>query len=99
MAETPNEKTNHIAWIVGHVIWARKQLLGRLGTEWSQPWLDLFARGAKCDDSAAYPSPDALMDALARGLRASWPARSKASPKRRSCAALYAGALRAPTAK
>jgi len=59
----PNEKTNHIAWIVGHVIWTRKQLLGRLGTEWSQPWLDSFARGVKCDDGAAYPSPDALMDA------------------------------------
>jgi len=59
----PNEKTNHIAWIVGHMIWTRKALLGILGTEWSRPWLDLFARGAKCDDGAAYPSPDALKDA------------------------------------
>jgi uncharacterized damage-inducible protein DinB len=59
----PNEKANHIAWIVGHVIWTRKALLGRLGTEWTQPWLGLFARGVKCDDTAAYPSPDALMDA------------------------------------
>jgi hypothetical protein len=59
----PNEKTNHIAWIFGHVIWTRKQLLGRLGTEWSQPWLDSFARGVKCEDGAAYPSLDALMDA------------------------------------
>ncbi len=59
----PNEKTNHIAWIAGHVIWTRKQLLGRLGTEWSQPWLDLFGRGAKCEDGASYPSPGALMDA------------------------------------
>jgi uncharacterized damage-inducible protein DinB len=58
----PNEKSNHIAWIVGHVIWARKAVLSRLGTEWSQPWLSLFARGGKCDDTA-YPSPDALMDA------------------------------------
>ena len=59
----PGEKQNHIAWIVGHVIWTRKHLLSRLGTEWSQPWLDSFARGAKCDDAAAYPSPDALLDA------------------------------------
>lgn len=58
----PNEKSNHIAWIVGHVIWARKAVLSRLGTEWSQPWLSLFARGGKRDDAAAYPSPDALMD-------------------------------------
>jgi DinB superfamily len=34
-----------------------------LGTEWSLPWLGLFARGAKLDDSAAHPSPDTLMDA------------------------------------
>jgi uncharacterized damage-inducible protein DinB len=59
----PNEKANHITWIVGHVTWTRKMLLGWLGTEWSQPWLDLFARGVKCEDGAAYPSPDALMDA------------------------------------
>ncbi len=59
----PNPNTNHIAWIVGHVIWTRKALLGRLGTEWSQPWLGLFARGAKCEDGVAYPSPDAMKDA------------------------------------
>lgn len=59
----PNESTNHIAWIVGHVIWARKAILGRLGKEWSTPWLGLFARGAKLDDTAAYPSSDTLMDA------------------------------------
>ncbi|HWG21328.1 MAG TPA: DinB family protein [Terracidiphilus sp.] len=55
--------TNHIAWVVGHVIWTRKALLGRLGTEWSAPWLGMFARGAKVEDGAAYPSPDALLDA------------------------------------
>jgi hypothetical protein len=33
----PNDCTNHVAWIVGHVIWARKMLLKRLGTDWSQP--------------------------------------------------------------
>jgi uncharacterized damage-inducible protein DinB len=59
----PDDKCNHIAWIVGHVVWTRKALLGRLGTEWSQPWLDMFARGAKCEDGAAYPSSDALTDA------------------------------------
>jgi uncharacterized damage-inducible protein DinB len=58
----PDEKGNHIAWIVGHLIWSRKQILRRLGAEWSQPWLDLFARGAKHDDAAAYPSRDALLD-------------------------------------
>ncbi len=59
----PNGTSNHIAWIVGHVIWARKAVLGRLGTEWSAPWLGLYSRGAKLDEAAAYPSSEALMDA------------------------------------
>jgi len=58
----PNDNLNHIAWIVGHVIWARKAVLTRLGTEWSQPWLSSFARGVKCNDVADFPSPDTLMD-------------------------------------
>ena len=56
----PDEKLNHIAWIVGHVIWARKSVLTRLGTDWSQPWLGSFARGVKCNDVAAFPSPETL---------------------------------------
>jgi uncharacterized damage-inducible protein DinB len=59
----PSECSNHIAWILGHVIWTRKAVLARLGAEWSAPWLGLFARGVKLDETAAYPSPDTLMDA------------------------------------
>ena len=59
----PSENCNHVAWIVGHVIWARTSVLSRLGAKWSAPWLGLFARGAKLDDSAAYPSSDTLIDA------------------------------------
>jgi hypothetical protein len=59
----PDGKCNHIAWIVGHVVWTRQRLLARLGTEWSQPWLGMFARGGKCEDDAAYPSSGALLDA------------------------------------
>ena len=59
----PTVCANHISWIVGHVTWTRKAILARLGTEWSTPWLGMFARGVKLDETAAYPSPDALMDA------------------------------------
>jgi uncharacterized damage-inducible protein DinB len=59
----PTASTNHVAWIVGHVIWSRKMVLARLGSQWSAPWLGLFARGEKVDDTAAYPSPDTMMDA------------------------------------
>jgi hypothetical protein len=58
----PNDNSNHIAWIVGHVIWARKAVLSRLGSDWSQPWLSSFARGVKCNDVATFPSPETLME-------------------------------------
>lgn len=59
----PGGKGNHIAWIAGHLIWTRGRLLGRLGTTWSQPWLDLFARGAQIENASQYPTPETLLDA------------------------------------
>jgi uncharacterized damage-inducible protein DinB len=59
----PDGAANHVAWIVGHVIWARTAVLARLGSKWSAPWLGMFGRGEKVDDTAAYPSPDTLMAA------------------------------------
>jgi uncharacterized damage-inducible protein DinB len=59
----PDGASNHVAWIVGHVVWTRERLLSRIGTEWSRPWLDLFGRGAKCGDDVAYPSKDELLEA------------------------------------
>jgi len=59
----PDGRGNHIAWIVGHVIWTRGRLLSRLGTEWSQPWLGLFGLGVKVDEETSYPSPETLTDA------------------------------------
>jgi hypothetical protein len=59
----PAPNPNHIAWIVGHVIWTRERLLSRLGIEWSKPWFNLFGRGSKCGDDVTYPSQDTLLDA------------------------------------
>lgn len=59
----PEGAANHVSWIFGHILWTRKSVLARLGKEWSAPWLGMFARGEKVDDTAAYPSPDALMGA------------------------------------
>ena len=59
----PSDFCNHVAWIVGHVIWARTSVLSRLGAPWSAPWLGMFARGTKLDEGAAYPSSDTLIDA------------------------------------
>ena len=54
----PNDKSNHMLWVFCHVIWARGVTLKFLGTEYSQPWFPLFARGAKLDESAQYPTPE-----------------------------------------
>jgi hypothetical protein len=58
----PDGNCNHLAWIVGHLVWSRKQILARIGTEWSLPWLGTFARGAKCEEDAGYPSEAVLLD-------------------------------------
>ena len=57
----PSEHSNHITWIVGHVIWARHALINRVGGTWSCPGIEVFARSAKLDVSCSYPSPDALL--------------------------------------
>lgn len=59
----PGEHSNHIAWIVGHMLWARKALLGQLGATWQHPGLDVYARSAKIESGAAYLVPDALLAA------------------------------------
>ena len=58
----PHENPNHIAWIVGHCVWSRRAILTRLGTEWSEPWLDLFKRGAPAAEDSSYPSVAAMID-------------------------------------
>src|SRR5579871_2814381 len=59
----PGEKSNHIAWLVGHLVWTRNRLLDFIGTEWTRPWLNLFARGVKLADVSQYPTPEELMGA------------------------------------
>lgn len=57
----PDEKLNHIAWIVGHVAWTRGRLLERIGAAWPQPGLDIFGRGVKLQEDSAYPSAESLL--------------------------------------
>ena len=59
----PNDHTNNILWLVGHLTWSRARVLARLGDKWTLPWMHLFARGEKCVDSPECPSPKAVMEA------------------------------------
>jgi hypothetical protein len=59
----PNDHTNHMLWLVGHLIWSRSMVLARLGDKWTLPWMQLYARGAKCVDCPEAPSPNEVVAA------------------------------------
>jgi uncharacterized damage-inducible protein DinB len=60
----PTEHTNHMTWIVGHIIWARGAMVSQLGGQYDEPWLRKFARGVKLQDQSEYPSPSQLKQGL-----------------------------------
>jgi hypothetical protein len=57
----PADDSNHLLWIAGHVVVHRARILKLLGQEWSAPWEQLFARGAKPADDGQYPGIDELL--------------------------------------
>lgn len=57
----PDEKLNHIAWIVGHMALGRSRVLHFMGAEWAQPALEIFGRGKNLLEDSAYPLPDSLL--------------------------------------
>ena len=59
----PNDTSNCMLWIAGHLVWARSRAAATLDSTWDRPWLSLFARGAKPVDPAQYPSPDEVLAA------------------------------------
>jgi uncharacterized damage-inducible protein DinB len=59
----PNDTSNCILWIAGHLVWARSRAISSLGSTWTRPWLDQFARGAKPAEAAQYPSPEEILSA------------------------------------
>jgi uncharacterized damage-inducible protein DinB len=58
----PDEKLNHIAWIVGHMTFSRSRILHYIGTEWTEPGLEIFNRGSKLLEDSAYPTPEWLLN-------------------------------------
>jgi uncharacterized damage-inducible protein DinB len=61
--QRPGESSSCALWIVGHIVWARSRALQFIGYTWTQPWLNLFARGSKPADADQYPSAAELLDA------------------------------------
>jgi uncharacterized damage-inducible protein DinB len=59
----PGETSNHMTWVVGHIVVHRAAVSKILGGTWSAPWEGLFARGAKLVPPDRYPNPTELQSA------------------------------------
>ncbi|HJT67244.1 MAG TPA: DinB family protein [Pyrinomonadaceae bacterium] len=59
----PGDDSNHLLWLMGHLVVHRGRTLNFLGKDWDVAWRSLFARGAERIDSGEYPSVDELRSA------------------------------------
>ena len=70
---TPGDDSNHLMWLLGHVVVHRGQVLKTLGIDWNSSWASLFARGSDRVDEAEYPTVDemrAAWDEISQQLKA-----------------------------
>jgi hypothetical protein len=59
----PGDESNHLMFVIGHLIVHRGRTLKVLGGEWDSPWAPLFARGAQRVHDAEYPSAEEMRNA------------------------------------
>jgi len=59
----PGDDSNHLLWMLGHVVVHRGMVLKYLGVDWDNPWPTLFARGSERLDDASYPSTEEMRSA------------------------------------
>ena len=60
---TPGDDSNHLLWMLGHVVVHRGMVLKLFGADWNTSWAPLFARGSERVDASQYPSIDEMRDA------------------------------------
>ena len=59
----PGEDSNHLLWLMGHLIVHRGRTLNFLGKDWDVAWRSLFARGAERIDDGEYPPVEEMRNA------------------------------------
>ena len=59
----PGDDSNHLTWVLGHLIVHRGKTLKTLGVDWDNAWAELFARGSERLADAQYPSVEELRSA------------------------------------
>jgi len=61
----PGDASNHLMWVMGHLVNSRAAVLKALGADWSTPWSALFNRGAIPVPADQYPSVEKIRNAWA----------------------------------
>lgn len=61
----PSDDSNHLTWVLGHLIVHRGVILKMIGVDWENAWSETFARGAERVADEKYPSPDDMRGAWA----------------------------------
>jgi uncharacterized damage-inducible protein DinB len=59
----PGDDSNHLMWLLGHVVVHRGLVLKTLGGQWERSWGPLFVRGSERVDDAEYPTIDEMREA------------------------------------
>ena len=56
----PGDDSNHLMWLLGHVVVHRGQVLNAIGVDWNSAWASLFAPGSQRVDDAEYPTVEEM---------------------------------------
>ena len=61
----PGEGSNHLLWVMGHLVWARGNAVKMLGSPWTLSWAKQFSRGATGLDPSEFPPIEEIRKAWA----------------------------------
>ena len=59
----PSDDSNHLMWVVGHLVVHRGHILKMMGVDWDNRWVNLFARGTERISDSDYPTPEEMTSA------------------------------------
>ena len=61
--KNPGDESNHLMFLMGHLVVHRGHTLRALGVEWNNKWVPLFSQGANRLADTAYPSVEEMLAA------------------------------------
>ena len=59
----PSDESNHLMWVMGHLVVHRGETLKALGLGWNVAWAPLFKRGSERVADDEYPSVEEMRNA------------------------------------